>query len=235
MHYIHNLRFQIISFGFFPRILWEKIIRNGQASKHETNRKCYGSKCNKSKMKQKKKNDTNSNTVLSFANWRWCNPSIISTHQTSRSRDLFVFQCFTYIFCVCVCCAVLILLFLSEPYFGISMGGNNPWWLISYWNIACTGWLAGYLAGPNQMQIVQFNAVFAAVSFCCYTHTFFSLCVSFAASFNTQILECYKCEHSWAHGEPSNGGGNVAKKNGEGRKNTNTNTKNDLIRNLSLI
>lgn len=53
----------------------------------------------------------------------------------------------------------------------------------------CVHWLDGWLVGPNQMQIVQFNAVFAAVLFCCYILFFF------AASFNTQIHEWYKCEH----------------------------------------
>lgn len=165
-------------------------------------------------MKQKK--TISSNTAIQYSFLPTGGDATLALYPRTKLHGvaIYLFQCYTHILWVCVMGNVLILLFLSEPYFGISMRGNNPWWLISYWNIACTGWLVGWSAGPNQMQIVQFNAVFAAVSFCCYTY--FVLSVPFAASFNTQILECYKCEHSWVHAEQKVGG-QCAKKTTRGK------------------
>lgn len=61
-----------------------------------------------------------------FSRLRWekerCNPSIIFTHQTVHEQTWRIYYCFIFWH------------FRNKEN---KTEGNNPWWLISYWNIAC--------------------------------------------------------------------------------------------------
>lgn len=191
MHYIHNLRFQIISFGFFRGFCGEKM-RNEKTNTKQIENVMAASVINQKWNRKKELYPAKHSTHFCQL---WCNPSIISTHRTSRSRDLFISMLYTYSPSVCVCVMCLFFCFFLNRILAFQWEEitHDDWYHIEILR-ALAGWSARIKC--KSFNLMRFSPRFHFV----VTHILF-LSVSFAASFNTQILECYKCEHSWVHAE----------------------------------